>query len=417
MAQGLEVRAVGPGQSVAFQQPVPGAEEDRPAFGQDEEAVAVSQGHVQVVKNAGYAVGLAAAAAFQSGRPVRDIDLSLLQSRLRELGVLPAWAFDAFAIAEAEAGRGGLTNPHVTDQLDTPISALSAGGLEALTALLAFSPGETIPRLEARYAELTGTRDVTGVSAFDDEISLLSMALAWYGSTAGSDRFTSLLELALREGRHRTPPHRRSSRTSIIRDGNGDDYSLVNRLLVFAGRSPGESMIPAMAILVRETPGLGESISLAMPYDACRGDIVSSPFYYRLRNIALAAERKAHPSLIPPMERLLGCAGVAGHSVAVGAHDSPRYMAAHPEISLARAAARCGSIPGAQLLTHYLKDTHVFFRRHAAEELRIATGRSFASPEDWSSWLAQNPNWPASPLAITRGKIEQVSPRTRVVDH
>jgi hypothetical protein len=69
-------------------------------------------------------------------------------------------------------------------------------------------------------------------------------------------------------------------------------------------------------------------------------------------------------------------------------------MLAHLELWLARAAARCGSRAGAAILVRYLQDTHVFFRRHARQELVQLAGTDQA---DWSSWLAHTPAWSPRP--------------------
>ena len=150
--------------------------------------------------------------------------------------------------------------------------------------------------------------------------------------------------------------------------------------------------------MIAETPGLGQPVPHDMPYDRNRGDIVSEPFYHRLRNVAYAVERKAHASLVSPMETLLRRHGVTGHSVPAGTQAPPRYMLAHLEIWLARAAARCGSLLGARILAGYLTDTHVCFRRHARRELCLLAGADRGTPEDWRAWLAATPTWEPFPL-------------------
>jgi hypothetical protein len=89
-------------------------------------------------------------------------------------------------------------------------------------------------------------------------------------------------------------------------------------------------------------------------------------------NIAYAAAEKADRRLAPALDTLLSRPDVTGYATALHSGGHPRYMLAHAEISLARAAARCGSSAGWKALSVYLNDTHSFFRRTAQRELGIA---------------------------------------------
>ncbi|MDX9980885.1 MAG: FAD-dependent oxidoreductase [Lentisphaeria bacterium] len=329
------------------------------------------------IKNAGYALGLAALAAAKAGCGVRDINLPELQKELKQLGILPDWAFAAAKPA---------------DRLDAALAALPTGGFAALQRVLYFPAREALPPLEARYAQLA---DQTPADPFHSERAQLCLALAWHGSALGADFLAALLEQAIAEQRHTTLPHLRAFRMGVAAGGKGeDDYTLVNRLLVMAGRSGGREVIAPLARLIADLPGLGEPVPHVMPYDRERKDIVAYPFFSRLRNVAYAVERQADPALVPALETLLAREGLTGHAVPVGAAASPRYMLAHLELWLARAAARCGSRTGAAILVRYLDDTHVFFRRHARRELANLAG---ADQPDWSLWLAHTPVWDPRP--------------------
>jgi hypothetical protein len=336
------------------------------------------------IKNAGYAVGVAAAASVRSDAGVRDIDLAPVQAELRGLGVLPDWAFSNEACDSRTTGL---------------FSALSEGGFPALVPVLYRTAEDVVPELERRLRRLCAGDSVDSCPAFDSEEAMLIMALAWFGSPVGGKHLATLLQKAVDEGRHLTPPHIKSFRLSPLRGGHGhDDFALVNRLLVMAGRSPETDILRPLARLTAETPGLGDPIPHDMPYDRNRGDIVCEPFYHRLRNIAYAVERKADASLVPATEALLAREGVRGHTVAVGTSAVPNYMRAHLEIWLARAAARCGSRTGAQILVRYLTDTHVSFRRHARAELCVIAGTDRGRPEDWQAWLDAEPAWTPVPI-------------------
>jgi hypothetical protein len=331
------------------------------------------------IKNAGCAVGLAAAEAALNGTGMREIALAKVQEELKQLQVLPDWAFVADEKEKA------------VDYLEP----LVAGGFQALQDMLYFPAEEALPLLEERYAEEIG--DGPGDPANSVHVQLC-LALAWHGSALGGNLLKTLLEQAVAAGKHTTLPRLRAFRLGIIAGGEGlDDYPWVNRLLVMAGRSGSQGVVPPLVQLVAETPGLGEIVPRTMPYDERRRDIVSEPFYSRLRNVAFAVERKADLSLAPAMDTLLSRKGVAGHSVPLGSLTSPRYMLAHLELWLARAAARCGSRIGAGVLVQYLHDTHVFFRRHARQELVAVAGHDFGDANAWQAWLETNPTWEAVP--------------------
>jgi hypothetical protein len=331
------------------------------------------------IKNAGYAVGLAAAEAAASGKGVRAVDLPKLQEKLKELRVLPDWAFEADEKERA------------ADYLEP----LLVGGFGALQDMLYFPAAEALPLLEARYAAVVGAgpADVANHTHVQ-----LALALAWHGSALGSELLTELLAQAVAAGRHATLPRLKAFRVGIVAGGEGhDDYTWVNRLLVMAGRSGSREVVAPLVQLVAEIPGLGEIVPRVMPYDERRKDIVSEPFYSRLRNVAFAVERKADAALVPAMDTLLRRDGMTGYSVPVGSAESPRYMLAHLELWLARAAARCGSRVGAGILVQYLDDTHVFFRRHARQVLTAIAGEDFGTVAEWRRWLDGEAAWVACP--------------------
>jgi hypothetical protein len=306
------------------------------------------------VKNAGYAVGTAAAAAVMAGVPIRNIDIIAVQEELKAVGVLPDWGF------------------HAPERPDVPtlISQLKNGDFASLVPLLYLMPEEALPELGRRYEELCTVEEVFEENPFFCERALLCMGLAWFHSATGVEHLISLLNLAVKEGRHRTPPHLKAFRMKICKGGDGrNDFPLVNRLLAMLSRSGCSDFIPSLAKLIEESPGLEGAIVPQTPYDELRKDVVIEPFYSRLQNIALIVERKPDSRLIPAMETLLSRDGMTGYSVPVGSREAPLYMRTHLEFWLALAAARCGSKMGVDILERYTTDTHVFFREHAMQEL------------------------------------------------
>jgi hypothetical protein len=55
------------------------------------------------IKNAGYAIGTAAAMAVENGGKVRGIDIAKLQKELKKIGILPDWAFRTEKLEKSDA--------------------------------------------------------------------------------------------------------------------------------------------------------------------------------------------------------------------------------------------------------------------------------------------------------------------------
>ncbi|MCU6793776.1 FAD-dependent oxidoreductase [Paenibacillus sp. WQ 127069] len=295
------------------------------------------------VKNAGYAIGLAAAMAVDNRSDVRNIDLPALQSTLKTLGILPEWAFAA----------------PVLPDIDQLANKCSLEDEEALIALLRRPGHDALPVLERLYQE--GKR------------GYVAHALAWFGSDLGGEQLAALLTDAIEQGQHRVLPNLNMN-FALFRWGHhyGDDYTLVNRLIVLAGRSGHEATIGPLARLIADTEGFGDQHPGIAPYYTLREDIPRYPFFTRLLNIAYAAAEKTDQRLAPAMDMLLSRPGVTGYVTELHSAGHPQFMLAHAEISLARAAARCGSSVGLKALSAYLNDTHSFFRRTARRELGFA---------------------------------------------
>ncbi|MDF2926383.1 MAG: hypothetical protein K0R57_5297 [Paenibacillaceae bacterium] len=294
------------------------------------------------IKNAGYAIGLAASMAVDKEGNVREIDLPALQDKLKDMEILPDWAFcapeppDIAKLADRTAG----------------------GDEEALLALLRRPADKALPLLEELYR--SGKRGFT------------AHALAWFGSASGGDEIADLLADAVAQGRHRTLPMQ-NMYSGLFRWGRhfGDDYTLVNRLIMFAGRSPHSAALEPLSRLIAETEGYGPEHPWMFIYDQEREDMVQYPFYKRILNIAAAAAERADNRLAPALDSLLSREGITGYAMELHSTGHSSYMMAHAEISLARAAVCCGSAKGRETMAFYLNDKHSFFRWRARQDLGI----------------------------------------------
>ena len=196
-------------------------------------------------------------------------------------------------------------------------------------------------------------------------------ALAWYGSAIGSEFLKEQLAFALTEKLHLTGPHMKPERLRLLdRRDSASDFFQVNRLIVMAGLSGADGFGPLLKKLIDETPGLGEPVARLTPYDVSRKDVPVHPFYRRLSCLAFTAERRSDPLLADALDALIRRSGVSGYAVSVGLDAVPSYMLAYLEIRLARAAYRCGSCFGAEILAAYAGDIHSIFRENARQLLK-----------------------------------------------
>lgn len=324
------------------------------------------------IMNEGYAVGCAAAMAVSDGMQLRNIDIKKLQEKLIAEDILPDWAF----------------TKNEDEWAAYSLKQLASGKLESFGKMLSAVPGRAVKVLEKRYAGIMEDPN-ENENIFSSEKALVAMALAWYGSKTGNDFLVYLFRMMIDNGMHNTVPHLKAYRTIIAQmDDIESNFALVNRLLIVTGRASHPDIVPFLKKLISDTPGLGDPVLRTMPYDQSRKDVPVHPFYRRLIDIAYAAERHADSSLIPALDSLLDKKDVSGHALPVGSYLDPEYMLAHLELSLARAAARCGSKKGAGILIDYLSDCHAFFRKNAREELTAIAGKDYGrQPDAWRRWL------------------------------
>jgi len=336
------------------------------------------------IKNAGYAIGLAAAMSVKLKINPRNLKISPLQARLKELQILPSWAF---------------TSGDDKQSLEEYLFGYKTWDTAGFHLFLNSSRKDVIQVLESCFKKLE-QNNTDSADIFISKKAFVCMALAWHGSQTGADFLSYLLDRSINEGRQAVLPRVKSERPFQISSYTGiDDFSIVNRLIVCAGRSGSQCVSSSLFRLATVIQGLGDNFNHLMPYDENREDMISFPFYHRLKAFSYAIEKKADKQFIPPTEKILRIKGISGNDVSKRTCDTPHYMLAHLEICLARAAARCGSKIGAGILIRFLDDRHVFFRKNARQELCILSGKDHGSPECWGKWLANCSGW--EPVKMT----------------
>ncbi|MFC1714203.1 FAD-dependent oxidoreductase [Candidatus Poribacteria bacterium] len=317
------------------------------------------------VQNLGYANGLAAAMAAKEGGGTRKIDVPLLRQRLSELGILPAES---------------LGEPEVSGSAEQRIVQLANGDESALFSVVLLPKERAMPLLEAAFRKP------------DTDRLCIARAMAWFGSGAGMELLIENLRvLNHREGAAAyddTHPYKTGNPKAGIID-RIDDYWRINQLLILLGILRDPAAIEVICDVVEKAEAGGEPKREATPYVSSRIDMQRVPHFDRLLCIAFALERLASRRFVPSVEELLDKSYIGGYLSRTNKNAGFNYHGAYAEVSLAAAAARCGSIKGAQCLAEYLDDVHEILSTFAYQELREITCEDFGRDSSaWLKWLA-----------------------------
>jgi hypothetical protein len=281
------------------------------------------------IQNQGYAAGVAAAMAAESGKTVRDIDLKELQKHLVEKGNLPesvltdtdSFPLPAEKIAEAVEG--------VTNDFD---------GLDIILA----QPDDAMPHLRKAYR---GADTREGKVAYAHILGVLGEP-----AVAG----TLAAEVSSREW------------------DEGWNYKGMGQF----GRCMSEldSLIIAL--------GRTRDMKALDPILEKVGQIDAESEFSHSRAVAVALETLGHRDAAKPLARLLRKAGFRGHAF-TGIEKARERTPANPndnetrnrslrELILARALYRCGDYEGLgeKILKEYSRDLRAHYARHAGAVLK-----------------------------------------------
>jgi hypothetical protein len=286
------------------------------------------------LRNLGYAAGLAASMAVKASVPLRAIDIPALQQKLKSLNILPEWTWFP---------------------LPPPDFSLSSGRINAIRVLLS-DPETAVPELLAEAAKGKNREEA-------------EKALAWFGDPSGLDACAK----------------------SLAENPAEPSYYI---LLARGGREKDKP------VLLAALKKIGSGGPLSHPenaYGQSRLDTWRVPNFSLLLNAALACARMADRIFIPPLERLLEDEYIAGF-VNRSWYSTEPHNGSFLELSLAVAAARCGSFRGYTRLASYLEDQRLQFRKYARDTLRSLTGKEFSfDAEAWKKHLETVKDLPPIP--------------------
>ncbi|MCX7820004.1 MAG: FAD-dependent oxidoreductase [Kiritimatiellae bacterium] len=287
------------------------------------------------IQNHGYAAGVAAAWCARENRPLRALDIRVLQRHLIDKGIVPDTALT------------DLDSPPVPDsRLEWAVRALPEDwtGLEVVLS----DTNRSLPRLRTAWAAATN----------DDVRLVYAMTLGMLGDPTGVDTLIAAVRARSWEG--------------------GWEYRAMGQF--------GPSLAPLDAMIIalgrtRAAAALEPLLEKARTLDA-------NVAFSHHRAVALALECLGDPRAAPVLAEVLRRPGMSGHWVTTATEAKTRRLSggtdtrvrrdALREISLARALYRCGDHEGLgrSILERYADDLHGHYARHA----RTVLGRTRAAP-------------------------------------
>ena len=281
------------------------------------------------IQNQGYAAGVAAAMAAESGKNIRDVDLKKLQKHLVEKGNLPETVLtdtDSFPLPEDK----------IAEAVDRVVNDFD--GLEIILS----QPDDALPllsrayrRADARenrlaYAHILGMLgDASGAEILASEVRSRSWDKGW--NYTGMGQF-------------------------------GPCMSELDSIIIALGRTRDRRALEPILEKV-------EQIDVESEFSHCRA-------------VAMALESLRNPQAAQPLALLLGKPGIRGHAF-TDIEDARQRTPDNPvdtqtrnnslrELVLARALYRCGDYEGLgeKILKEYSRDLRAHYARHAGAVLK-----------------------------------------------
>ena len=354
------------------------------------------------LENLGGVAAVAATMALASGKTFRYIDVSVLQAKLVEGGVLP----------ERILGRSLVERQYTDEQLGHMLDDLTNhlplhtysnmeineryDGRIPLVDLLCAGP-RVVPMLEQTLEET----EALGQTGRPRQV-LLAQALALLGSKAGAPVLISAIQGQL-DG------NRLPKRTSFRR---------------WFGYPPTGNAAPDVACLVyslgltrdcRALPIWQRIVDLLATATKERVFDRYESLYYYVTSVCYGAERLGDPDAVPVLMQLHSYSPFQDQVSRSGFQaDFLKERQAYLELLVGRALARCGSPEGFLILINYLDDVRTLLAEHAHTELVAIAGADLGkNMAAWGQWLEREGEelgpvpWigPTDPVAAWEEKI------------
>lgn len=280
----------------------------------------------------GHATGQIAAEIINSKRQPRSFSVAGLQKKWIEGGFI-------------------LTGKQPVKESAGDITEKLAGGNKDYLAICCRQEKNTI--LLALQAKYDSTPSV-----------LAAKALAWFGDKSGNALIREELEEWFAQEQQVGHPDRYYEKYDA-----SNLYWRINQSIALLGMTNDKDNTGLIAHILSRTSDGGAKVKAADAYNQNRIDLYLIPFYNRIVNLCFYIERNPDSAFTAELERLLQNKEIKSQVTAEYQSTRWRVYGSMLELSIASAAARCGSKQGILVLTDYLNDVHSDFRRFAGEEL------------------------------------------------
>lgn len=254
------------------------------------------------LRNAGYAVGLAAAKATKCHCALRKVNISEIQEILKEYGILPEWTF----------------------QRPVPIDwTMNGGSPEVIRAMLG-APQEALAKLE--MAEKNP----------DTNHRLQEIVKAWFGDSEARGRCVKMVKQ------------------------HPDDLACITILGLVHDRFSLEGLTFALSVV--DTGG--NILHKQEMYSKSRIDTWRIPNYQLIITLVNACSRAPSPSFCEKLEELMEKPEICGN-ISKNLTEVKPYLSAYLELKIGESLARCGSYKGVEKLIEFLEDVHPQFSHYS----------------------------------------------------
>ena len=201
---------------------------------------------------------------------------------------------------------------------------------------------------------------------------LLAQALAWHGSSAGTELLEKeLTSLFSKENAEGYPDG------YVEKYDENNVYWQINRNISLLAMCGAAKTHESVYNILRRTTSGGGMVSRDNDYDNNRIDMVLVSYYSRIMNLCFYAERITDNRFVPYFDRLLSDKNIGGYKTEKYNETRWRVYSADLELFIASSAARCGGKLGLLTLAGYLNDIHSDFRDFARRELKEVSGKDF----------------------------------------
>jgi hypothetical protein len=320
------------------------------------------------ISNAGYALGMVAAAAVAAGRAPGVLPLRSIQAKLRTKKLLPPWADDAtpawtgdFALKRLRenADSGYFPAMMLTDKdlLDRITRLLPEGGRVAEQAAMALAwhgRSEAFPVLAAMLA-----RELPNDAAWVEDRG----GDGWILRNVAGEKFN---------GSERS----NYGKPQLTLCPNWRSHELINSLIFLLAKTGDARAVELLLPLLDRADAGGDELSRgSTPYSRQRLDVHRSFFHERLWALAQAWRLMPDQRAVPGLSALLDKKWIGGFTLTEAWADVPPFQLSYLEVMLATALLACGGELGRKRLDVYSNDARTIFRNMARRLLaKFAAG-------------------------------------------